>query len=188
MWLVMMVAMMLPSALPVLLDNGSPSGSSGNILPILPVILATGGYFFVWLLIGLIVYVAGAVLAAEAMHSDAISRAEPVLAGLALVISGCFQFTRWKMAGLRRCRCGLGGTQRGTGWRYGMKQGVSCAVCCSSLTTVLLVLGIMNPVVMLVVAVAITMEKLLPKPEPIVWISGTGMVAMGAMTILKVAV
>jgi len=46
-------------------------------------------------------------------------------------------------------------------FRLGCKQGVACCACCSALMTTQLILGIMNPLVMVVVAIVIAAEKLL---------------------------
>jgi predicted metal-binding membrane protein len=188
-WLVMMVAMMLPSALPMLL-NIQPAlreNGCGNFEAIAA--FAAAGYFFVWSAIGVIVYGAGVGFALAAMRMDWLSRLTPALSGAALLIAGIMQWTPWKMSALRRCRapdCGVLHTGRAfrSGWSYGFKQGMACAICCAAPMLALLVLGAMNPTVMVLIAAVIGMEKLLPWPEQTArafgvaaFLAGTGFIA-----------
>jgi predicted metal-binding membrane protein len=184
-WLAMMVAMMLPSTLPMLLNY-----RRSLIIPNLPrtgllLLLTAGGYFFVWLAIGAVVYATGIILALAEMKSADFSRVVPVLSGATLALAGCIQFTSWKMTALRQCRCtgislaSLAYGKSFAAWRHGLSQGVSCTVCCSGLMLSLLVLGAMSLTVMTIVAGLIAMEKLLPKPEVIVRISGIAGVGAG---------
>ena len=191
MWLAMMVAMMLPSAMPMLLTYRRSLVDRGVVHLGVPVMLATCGYFLVWLAIGAIVYATGAAFASAAMHSTEFSHSVPFLSGVALAIAGCFQFAPWKTDGLRQCRCQqicdlsqAGGTAR-TAWRHGLRQGAYCAVCCASLMMALLVLGTMNLGVMILVTAAITMEKLVAKPESLVRISGIAVLITGGVIIAR---
>jgi predicted metal-binding membrane protein len=189
MWLLMMVAMMLPSALPMLLNFRRSLAESGTSNVGVPVLLVASGYFFVWLVCGVAVYVVGVPFALAAMRWEWLSRIVPVLSGAALVLAGLFQFTKWKMAGLGRCRnslCGTGGEDcqmLNVGWRYGLQQGASCCICCVAPMVALLVLGSMNLLVMVLIAVVIAMEKLMPNPKLFVRIFGVVAVVAGiAMT------
>ena len=184
-WLAMMVAMMLPSTLPKLLYYRrsliTPNLTRAGLL----LLLTAGGYFFVWIVIGAVVYATGAILAWVEMKSADFSRVVPLLSGATLALAGCIQFTSWKMTALRQCRCtdaalvSLAPGESFAAWRHGLSQGVSCTVCCSGLMLTLLALGAMNLTVMTIVAGLIAMEKLLPKPEVIVRISGIAAVGAG---------
>jgi len=159
MWLAMMVAMMMPSALPMFLKTKRPWTSLCSM---------ASGYFAIWLAAGVGVYVIGVALAAVAMQLEWYSRAVPWILAATLVTAGAIQFTRWKMTHLLRCRlpfgCAISCPQDETGFRVGCKQGVACCVCCAAPMTIQLALGIMNPLVMIVVAMVISAEKLLPRP------------------------
>jgi predicted metal-binding membrane protein len=190
MWLAMMVAMMLPSALPMLLASRRALQTQGAARAGLSTVLAAGGYFFPWMVAGGVAYIIGAEIALAAMHSVAFSRAVPVLSGATLVLSGCIQFTPWKRAGLCRCRdplaCrGSPDSDLRSGWRFGVRLGASCVICCSGLMLVLLVLGVMDLAVMAIVAVVIALEKLFPKPEPIIWLSGLAAMAVGLVMLMR---
>ena len=134
------------------------------------VALAAAGYFFVWTFIGAVVYVYGKAYAVEAIRMDWLSRLTPALSGVALIVAGVIQFSPWKMSALRRCRaadCGsLSGAGIIDGWNYGLKQGINCGICCAApMLALRLYLAIMNPAAMILVAVVIAAEKLLPRPE-----------------------
>jgi predicted metal-binding membrane protein len=170
MWLAMMGAMMLPSAMPMLLNlRRSPAGTKHRTFGARAT-FAAAGYFFAWMFIGTVVYALGVAFAIATMRMDWLSRLTPALSGTALIIAGIIQFSPWKMSALRRCRapdCGTpftSGTLKGS-WRYGIKQGAVCGICCAAPMLALLVLGIMNLTLMTIITLVITVEKLLPRPE-----------------------
>ncbi len=97
------------------------------------------------------------------------------------------------MIGLNHCRdpfacSGSGaGSRRWPSFSHGLTQGIFCAICCSGLMLALLAVGVMNPVAMLLVALVIALEKLLPKPKPVVRLTGI-IVAMAGLTMIAVKV
>jgi predicted metal-binding membrane protein len=180
MWLAMMVAMMLPSALPMFLNT--------NRAPVSLSVMASG-YFAVWLAAGVGIYALGVAFAAAAMRWEIISRAVPVLSGATLIAAGAFQFTRWKMTGLLRCRSPFGCAsvclERETNFRLGCKQGAACCVCCAGPTMILVVLGMMNPLVIVGVTLVIAVEKILPCPEITARLVGIAAIVGGVVTIIR---
>jgi len=154
MWLVMMIAMMLPSLAPVLLRHRRP----------VRVALA---YFAVWTLAGAALYPLGVAAAALAMRSAGVARAVPAAIGAALVVAGLVQLTRWKARELARCRdrsCCARGRRPGPrqAWRDGLRLGRHCVTCCAPAMLVLAVAGVMDVAAMAVVGLAITAERLGP--------------------------
>ena len=183
MWLAMMVAMMLPSALPTFLSTKRG--------PVSLSVMATG-YFATWLAVGAGLYAVGIAFAAATMHWQTFSRAVPVLSGAALIAAGVFQFTRWKNTALFRCRSPFGCLpacpERETDFRLGCKQGAACCLCCVAPMMIQLVLGMMNPLVMVGVAIVIAAEKILPRPEIMARIVGIAAIVFGITLIIhKVA-
>jgi predicted metal-binding membrane protein len=177
MWLAMMVAMMLPSAMPML--NSYRRWLAGDGANGISMLVVAGGYFGVWMAIGFVTYIASVSWAYATMHWGGLSHLVPFLTGAILVLSGAIQFSRWKLAALKRCRdplaCAVAQTPSGreSAWRYGVKQGASCAVCCAGPMLALLVLGAMDLTIMALIALVITLEKLAPNPELIARISGS---------------
>lgn len=167
MWMAMMIAMMMPAALAMFL----------KIKKRWSFLCYTAlGYFIVWILAGIPVYFLGMQLAAASMQSESLSNAVPLLFGITLILAGLYQFTPLKMTTLLHCRsaygCAISCLQNNTGFLLGSKQGISCCICSAALMMVQLILGIMNPLIMIIVAIAITLEKLLPRPDIIVRIFG----------------
>ena len=146
------------------------------------------GYFAIWLAAGVGIYALGVAFAAAAMRSELFSRAAPLLSGAVLIAAGAFQFTRRKMTHLLRCRspfgCAASCPQRETSFRLGCKQGASCCVCCAAPMTIQLVLGIMNPLVMVVVAIFIAAEKLLPQPPLVARVVGVSAIIAGVASLV----
>jgi predicted metal-binding membrane protein len=170
MWVVMMVAMMMPCLIPTLWRYRRALGSKGEThLGWLPA-LAGGGYFFVWTVFGIIIFPIGAGLAELEMQLPALSRTVPMAVATVVLIAGGFQFTRWKACHLACCREAPGRrrelpAEAGKAWRYGLHQGLQCCYCCAGLMSILLVLGVMDLRTMAVVTVAITAERLSPAGE-----------------------
>jgi predicted metal-binding membrane protein len=174
MWLAMMVAMMMPSALPVFLKTNRPSASLCSI---------ASGYFAIWLAAGVGIYAFGVAFGAIALQSESLSRAVPFLSGALLIAAGAIQFTTWKMTQLLRCRspfgCATSCRNDETNFALGCRQGAACCVCCAAPMTIQLVLGIMNPLVMIVVAIVIAAEKLHARPAIVARLAGISAVITG---------
>jgi predicted metal-binding membrane protein len=167
MWAVMMVAMMLPSLLPMLWRYRQLVGRADETrLGVLTVLVGVG-YFFVWILFGMAAFPLGVALAAVEMQLPALARTVPIAAGVVVLIAGTLQFTAWKAHHLACCRKAPGRGRRlpadaGTAWRYGLRLGLHCSYRCAGLTAILLVIGFMDLRAMAVVTAAITVERLAP--------------------------
>lgn len=181
MWLAMMVAMMLPSALPMFLKARRQWAS---------LCYMASGYFLIWLAAGVGIYVLGVAFMTAAMQSEWLSRAIPWFSAASLVAAGAIQFTRWKMTRLLRCRsssgCAIACSQQEASLWLGCRQGAACCVCCAAPMTILLVVGIMDPLAMIVVAIVIAAEKLLPRPEITARLVGFGAILAGIVMILRI--
>jgi predicted metal-binding membrane protein len=183
MWVVMMVAMMLPSLVPMLRRYRQAVAGTGETRLGRLTTVVGAGYFFVWTVFGVVVFPLGVAAAALAMREPAMSRAVPVAAGVVVLIAGFLQFTAWKA---RHLACylevpGRGGTlpaDAGTAWRHGVRLGIHCGLCCSNLMAILLVVGVMDLRAMAVVAAAVTVERLAPAGQRAA--QAVGAVAVGA--------
>jgi predicted metal-binding membrane protein len=192
MWIVMMVAMMLPSLVPMLWRYRQNVGSTtGTRLGRLTALVGVG-YFFVWTVFGLAVFPLGVALAAVVMQQPALARAVPIAAGVVVLIAGALQFTARKADQLACCREAPGrgramAADAGTAWRYGLRLGLHCSYCCAGLTAILLVIGVMNLRTMAVVTAAITVERLAPAGERAARAIGAVVVGAGLLLIARAA-
>jgi predicted metal-binding membrane protein len=189
MWVVMMVAMMLPSLVPMLWRYREAVGSTGETRLGRLTAIVGAGYFFVWSLFGMAAFPVGVALAAIEMRQPALARAVPIAAGVVVLIAGSLQLTVWKARQLACCREAPGRGRRlpadaGTAWRHGLRLGLDCSRCCAGLMAIPLVVGVMDLRGMAVVGVAITLERLAPAGERVA--RGIGAVVVGAGLLLCV--
>jgi predicted metal-binding membrane protein len=164
MWVVMMVAMMLPSLVPMLWRYREAVAVTGEARLDRLTALVGVGYFFVWTVVGIAAFPLGVALAAIEMQQPALARAVPIACGVAVVIAGSLQLTAWKARQLACCRVAsalesLPADSR-TAWRYGVRLGLDCGRCCGNLMAILLAVGIMDLRSMAIVTAAITIERL----------------------------
>ena len=186
MWLVMMAAMMLPSLAPALLRYRRAVSGVGEIPLGGLTALAVAGYFSIWVLFGLVVFPLGAVWAAAAMQSMALSALAPFAPGAVLLLAGGYQLTAWKARQLNHCRnTPQLSPDAGSAWRHGITLGVHCSLCCLGFMAVLLVNGVMDLGVMGLVAAAITFERLVAWPERAARITGVLLLLAGVAFIAR---
>ena len=191
-WVVMMVAMMLPSLVPTLWRYRQVVGATAGTRPGPLTALVGAGYFFVWAGFGMAAFPLGAGLAAVEMRQPALARAAPIAIGVVVLIAGALQLTPWKA---RRLACfheepGRGSTlpaDAAPAWRYGLRLGLLCAGCNAGLMTLLLVIGVMDLRAMAVVAAAITVERLARAGERVARAIGAVVVGAGLVLIARAA-
>jgi predicted metal-binding membrane protein len=185
-WAVMMTAMMLPSALPMIALYGAmqrgkvAAGTKG-----VPVAVFTLAYLGLWAATGLPVYFAHTLLAGLAGSTLAYAIA------VVLVAAGVYQLSPLKQVCLRVCRSPLGfllGHWR-TGRRgilaLGWSHALYCLGCCWALMLVLVAAGAMGlPWVLLITAV-VAAEKLLPGGQWIARIAGGALLLLGVTVALR---
>ncbi len=191
MWWVMMVAMMLPSAAPMILlyalidrKARERAGSPGGFLPTSAFTL---GYLLVWGLFS--------VIAASLQWAfEEIGLLSPMLlnstsaffAGVVLLFAGAYQLTPIKRACLRHCRGPIQFLSRhwrdgaGGALRMGVHHGAYCLGCCWGLMAVLFFGSIMNLYWIAGLAVIVLLEKLLPLGPQLSTVTGGLLLIWGA--------
>jgi predicted metal-binding membrane protein len=188
----MMMAMMLPSLVPMLGRYRQAVGRPAETrLGRLTALVGTS-YFLVWTMFGVVVFPLGVALATIEMQQPILARAVPMAVGVVVVIAGALQFTRWKARHLACCRetpahdLMLSADSR-TAWRHGLNFGLHCIQCCAGLMTILLVIGVMDLRAMAVVTSAITVERLAPSGERVARAIGAIVVAVGLFLVARAA-
>lgn len=194
MWIVMMVAMMLPSLAPVLWRYHEAVGRLGHAhARAARLTAAVGiGYFVVWAALGAAVFPPGAALAALAWQWPALARTGPLALGAVLLMAGMLQFSAWKAHLLASCRPAFACAQAlppeiGAAWRTGVRHGLHCAGCCAGLMIVLLAAGMIDLRAMAAVTVATTAERLAPQGESVARVIGAVIVMVGLLMFVRVA-
>ena len=191
MWVVMMAAMMLPSAAPMILLFSSVNRRRGErASPMVPTSLFVAGYLLVWA-----GFSAAAALAQTALHeaallSPAMATTTPLLGGLLLILAGVYQWMPLKQACLGTCRSPLGFLS--SEWRegrrgalvMGLRHGLFCLGCCWALMVLLFVAGVMNLAWIAALAGLVLVEKIVPGGG---WIGRAGGVALVAAGVWMIA-
>lgn len=192
MWWVMMVAMMLPSAAPMLLlfarVNRKDKAAGVSLVPI---VLFAAGYLLSW---------GGFSAAATALQwgLESARLLSPMLVvthrwlGAALLLAaGLWQLTPLKAVCLRHCRTPLGflvghwHPGRLGALRMGLEHGVFCLGCCWVLMALLFFGGVMNLYWIVGLAVFVLLEKTIPAGHWFGRLVGLALVAWGVVLVVR---
>ena len=189
-WVIMMVAMMFPTATPMILTfHKVQAGKHQRGDAFVSTWVFVGAYILVWTLAGAGAY-AGA-LASEAIAARAaLSPATAArIGGVVLVVAGIYQLTSLKDLCLSKCRTPI--TFITTSWRdgaagalrMGLLHGAYCLGCCWLLFVILFPLGIMNIAAMAVITLIVFAEKTLPWPRLAPSAAAFALVLYGALVV-----
>jgi len=192
MWAVMMVAMMLPSAAPIVLMFAGINrrrAASGGVS--VPAGLFVAGYLIVWTAFSLLAAVAQWGLQRLAAVSADTLTATPALGGAILIVAGIYQFTPLKSACLSQCQSPLGFVLNQ--WRegargavvMGLRHGMFCLGCCWTLMALLFVAGVMNLLWVAAIAAFVLVEKLVPAGRLVSYTAGSLLIAFGRWVLAR---
>lgn len=190
-WGVMMVAMMLPSATPLIalyaaIHRRSPPDRRG-----IPALLFALVYLIMWLIAGVPVYAASVAVAAAAEGSVTVARIVPYGVALTLLAAGIYQFTPLKSRCLTVCqsplaflmghwRPGAAGTLR-----MALDNSLYCLGCCAGLMVVLVAAGAMSLPWALLIAAIVFAEKVLPRGEWTARAAGVALLLLGVFVVVE---
>jgi predicted metal-binding membrane protein len=191
MWAVMMGAMMLPGAAPMILfytkiagerstrHNGA--GTSG---------LFALGYLVVWFAFSAVAVLLQLSFERYALVSPAMRTTSAVLAGIVLAAARVYQLTPAKRACLRQCRSPLafvlGHWRPGARGAFvmGLTHGTYCVGCCGLLMLLLFVGGVMNVAWIGAIALYVLVEKTVPAGHWLSRAAGVVLILWGAATLV----
>ncbi len=189
MWLVMMIAMMLPSSYPTLLlhrtvyRKRTPRAYGGTFLFAL-------SYFLVWTASGVFFYFGYVLIGRLRLSIPGSELTILRAAGLALILSGLYQCSWLKRACLRHCQNPLHFIMEH--WRdgnigairMGAAHGIYCVGCCWGLMVILFVMGVMHLGWMAAIGALILVEKVVPVGKWIPNAIGAVFVVVGGIVLI----
>lgn len=188
MWAVMMVAMMIPSAAPILLVFASVNRRRRLMnAPFVPTGVFLSGYIFIWTIFSAVATLVQWFLHRMALLSPMLESTSDLLGGLILIGAGIYQWTSLKNVCLAHCRSPLDFLmhewQEGISGAFlmGVKHGIYCVGCCWILMGLLFVAGVMNLLWVAIIAGFILIEKVVRGGVWIGKIAGMILVAFGIL-------
>lgn len=184
MWAVMMTAMMLPSAAPLILLYAGALRTRGDASAGRQLFALGAGYVLVWALFSVMATVLQRMLSSAFVLTPMMEPATAGAGAALLGVAGIYQFTPLKHACLRVCRSplsyllqrwrsGIAGA-----FRLGVHHGAYCVGCCWALMLLLFAGGVMNLVVIVALTVWVLVEKLAPFGEQTARVSGVALLAL----------
>ncbi|OCK55192.1 DUF2182 domain-containing protein [Bradyrhizobium sp. LMTR 3] len=191
MWWVMMIAMMVPSAAPMVLLFTAIKRRQAAENPVVTSWLFLAGYLAIWAGFSLAAVAVQWALDQAGLLSGMMASTSSILAGIILLAAGLYQLTPIKRACLRYCQSPVFFLSRY--WqpgamgalRMGFRHGSYCVGCCWFLMALLFVAGVMNLVWIAAVAIYVAFEKLLPRSQ---WLSravGVGLIVAGGVVLAR---
>jgi len=191
MWAVMMAAMMLPSASPMLLLYGVVARRSQHATAARQIYALAAGYLTVWTVFSLGATTVQRALVALLLVSPMMEVTTPAVGATLLLVAGLYQLTPLKRVCLRRCQSPLGFLV--SRWRtgffgaftMGLEHGAYCVGCCWALMLLLFAGGVMNLTVIAALTALVAFEKLAPFGMYSARISGVSLMAAGLWMLVR---
>ncbi len=192
MWAVMMVAMMVPTAAPMILlfatVNRRRREQQG---PFVPTGVFLAGYVVIWSGFAALATLAMWGLHSAALLSPMMVSTSPLLGGALLVVAGIYQWSPLKRVCLTQCRTPLGflmSEWRDGTWgalRMGLRHGGYCVGCCWVLMALLFVTGVMNLLWVAAIAAFVLVEKVAPAGPWLSRVTGLLLAGGGAWVVAR---
>jgi len=167
MWAAMTLAMMLPTAGPMILtyaEIADTAAKKGETI-VSPLVLAAG-YLVMWLGYAVVATVAQVLFTRLALMDTGMTSASVLFSGAIFIGAGIYQFTPLKHACLNQCQrpfpfffANWQTTVKGV-FRLGVQQGLYCLGCCWAMMLVMFAVGVMNVVWMAGLGIIMTIEKI----------------------------
>ena len=194
MWLLMMIAMMLPSAAPMILIYGALArGARAKGAVLAPTSIFAVMYLAVWGGFSALAALAQWLLVRSGAVSEmTLTLGNHRIAGALLIAAGLYQATPLKRACLDSCRSPMSFLMQywRPGWagaaRLGLAHGAYCLGCCALLMALLFVFGVMNLVWVAALALVVLAEKAFPIGPRIGAAAGVASVIVGLVLVLGV--
>lgn len=184
MWAVMMGAMMLPSAIPMLVIHKKISAKRDPETPTANRWFVAA-YLFAWALFCVLAAGLQWGFQRAGVLSHMLELKGTLIGGIILVAAGVFQLSPLKATCLGNCRSPMGflltdwRSGRAGAFQMGFKHGQYCIGCCWALMMVLFVAGVMNLTAIAVLSGIVAIEKLAPRGEFLAKLGGVAVITWG---------
>ncbi len=186
MWWVMMIAMMIPSASPVILIFAAINRKQRvKGTPFVSTSVFVLGYIIAWGGFSLLAAALQWGLERVGLMSAMMIATSGLFSGLVLILAGVYQLTPLKHACLRHCRSPIQFVthhwRKGPfgALRMGIEHGGFCLGCCWTLMILLFVGGVMNLFWIVGLAIFILLEKTIPAGHRLGSLGGIGLIVWG---------
>ncbi len=190
-WVVMMIAMMFPTAAPMILVFARVQRDRGSFgRAFVPTCVFVSAYLLMWTLFGGLSYLSALAAKGLAQQIPWIMMNAVRLGGGVLVITGLYQLTPLKHFCLAKCRtpqdCILTSWRDGYpgAFRLGLEHGIYCLGCNWLLFVLLFPLGMMNIAAMVLLTALIFAEKCFPLGRRIAQFAALVLILYGALVIV----
>src|ERR1700746_3769072 len=192
MWWVMMIAMMVPSATPmVLLFTAIKRKQQASVSPATEAWVFLGGYLLIWAGFSVVATFAQWGLERAGLLSMGAASTNARFGGIILLAAGLYQFTPIKSACLRFCQSPV--LFLSQHWRpgavgvltMGLRHGAYCLGCCWFLMLLLFVTGVMNLFWVAGITLYVACEKLLPLDQRLSHAAGAVLIVAGAIVLAR---
>ena len=186
MWLIMMIAMMIPSAIPAISLYESMVNKNAEREIFLPAVwIFVVGYILIWAAFSLIItFVQALFLSLDWINMMLVSK-NLFLTSTILIFTGIYQWLPIKSICLDKCRTPLnfflGNWRKGNSGALimGIEHGTFCLGCCWALMLLLFLAGVMNLIWVALITVFVFIEKVFPKGNIIGKLAGIVMIIAG---------
>ena len=191
MWSAMSLAMMLPSAAPMIYTYAEIAETAARKRePVVSPLLIAGGYAAVWVGFSLVATALQWALVASGMLDPALAGAGPLFAGALFLTAGAYQFSALKQACLTQCQQPFPfffknwqTTARGV-FRLGLEQGLYCLGCCWAMMLLMFAVGTMNIVWMAGLGIVMAVEKISTTMR-FTKVTGVAMIVIGVTLVVR---
>jgi predicted metal-binding membrane protein len=167
MWVAMTLAMMLPTAAPMILtyteiaDTAVRKGESAAS----PLALTTG-YAAIWVGFAVAATALQVILTKLALFDPALGRVSPLFSAAIFLAAGAYQYSTLKHACVTVCQrpfpffLANWSTESREVFRLGLRQGLYCLGCCWAMMLLMFAVGVMNVVWMAALGLVMATEKI----------------------------
>ncbi len=190
MWAVMMAAMMLPSAIPMILAFARVCRQQ-NKSPYKLTHLFILAYLGIWLLFSGVLTLLQWQMHGLAWLSPMMDNQNSILAAGILFLAGVYQFMPIKNACLTHCKTPMGFLlnewQDGAAGAFtmGLKHGANCLGCCWAQMLIMFAVGVMNLLGMALITLLVIVEKSMPLQSKLICkVVGAAFFAWGAFLLI----